>query len=83
MGAYSRLAGCEIERFGQAGPLGLHGKEMLDRKGYMKSNPSGCRAGARGGALVDRPRCLRILTMVGGSSMEAKILRLPWQWGHV
>ncbi|MDH5692557.1 MAG: hypothetical protein OEZ47_05595 [Gammaproteobacteria bacterium] len=49
----------------------------------MKSNPSGCGAGARGGALVGSPKRLRMRAMVGGSSMEAKILRLPWQWGYV
>src|SRR5262249_11972652 len=40
------------------------------------------RAGARGGARVGRPRCLRILTITDGSSMAAMIFKAPPQFGQ-
>ena len=45
-------------------------------------NKSTRRAGARGGARVGRPRCLRILTITGGSSMAAMIFKAPPQFGQ-
>ena len=40
------------------------------------------RAVARGGARVDRPRWLRILTITGGSSIAAMIFKAPPQFGQ-
>jgi hypothetical protein len=45
-------------------------------------NRSTRRAGARGGARVGRPRCLRILTITGGFSMAAMIFKAPPQFGQ-
>lgn len=45
------------------------------------SNKSNRCAGARGGAGVDKPRWLRILTITGGSSMAAMIFKAPPQFG--
>jgi hypothetical protein len=41
------------------------------------------RAGERGGARMGKPRCERILSITGGSSMAAMILKVPpWEgWG--
>ena len=45
-------------------------------------NRSTRRAGARGEARVGGPRCLRILTITGGSSMAAMIFKAPPQFGQ-
>src|SRR5262250_3404196 len=45
-------------------------------------NRSTRRAGARGGARVDKPRWLRILTITGGSSIAAMIFKAPPQFGQ-
>jgi hypothetical protein len=37
---------------------------------------------ARGGALMDKPRCVRILAITVGSSMAAMIVKGPPHWGH-
>jgi hypothetical protein len=39
-------------------------------------------AGARGGAWVDKPRWLRILTITGGASIAAMIFKAPPQFGQ-
>src|SRR5262245_5381686 len=44
-------------------------------------NKSTRRAGARGVARVGRPRCLRILTITGGSLIAAMIFRHRRSWG--
>jgi hypothetical protein len=45
-------------------------------------NRSKARAGARGGARADQPRCVRILAITGGSSMAAMIVKGPPHWGQ-
>ena len=44
-------------------------------------NPSR-RAGARGGARVGKPRCARILAITAGSSIAARMVKGPPQWGQ-
>ena len=41
------------------------------------------RAGARGGARVGRPRCVRILLITAGSSMAARRVNVPPHCGQV
>src|SRR5215831_13933108 len=45
-------------------------------------NRSTRRAGARGGARVDKPKWVRILTITGGSSIAAMIFKAPPQFGQ-
>jgi hypothetical protein len=37
---------------------------------------------ARGGALMDKPRWVRILAITVGSSRAAMIFKVPPHWGH-
>ncbi len=48
--------------------------EKLDQALWSRSNG---RAGEQGGALMGKPRWVRILAMTGGYSMAAMIFKVP------
>ena len=79
-GARKVLYGAAPSHSERAAPSACVGKRFSTRQ--VVWNRSNRCAGARGGARVDRPRWLRILTITGGSSMAAMIFKLPPQLGQ-
>src|SRR5215468_9159861 len=79
-GAQEVLYGAARSNSERAAPSACVGKRFSAAQ--IVWNRSTRRAGARGGARVDRPRWLRILTITGGSSMAAMIFKAPPQLGQ-
>ena len=69
-GARKVSCGAARSNSGRAAPSACVGRRFSAAQ--IIWNRSTRRAGARGGARVDRPRWLRILTITGGSSMAAE-----------
>ncbi len=68
---------------GQRGSVRL--QELNRHRGWDEAvwKNASMRAGARGGARVGKPRCVRILMMTAGSSMAARMVKGPPHWGQV
>jgi predicted transcriptional regulator len=79
-GARKVPCGAARSNSGRAAPSACVGKRFSAAQ--IIWNRSTRRTGARGGAQVDRPRWLRILTITGGSSMAAMIFKALPQFGQ-
>src|SRR5262250_2852170 len=79
-GARKVLYGAALSNSERAAPSACVGRRFSAPQ--IVWNRSTRRAGARGGARVDKPRWLRILTITGGSSIAAMIFKAPPQFGQ-